>query len=356
MLRKRQSPGRQSDDKAMTNDQVEKVKMHLSEYTVHIQGAAVALWLLLYILAFVDNNSIGLNSKTNLIEFKDVIDLSDFAKCGETPPPVEQVGKDLKSFWFSQFPDAVPDELTRSLVQGLTGLSTGAKSYYAQSRSIKRCQGGGTTVACMQIHPMFGAKTEELIPAFNPEVFYFMRNPNTIFPAHQNSKAIKYGGQIGQTPEDGWRIFRDTYFSTMSEAWKDQLMAWKQMDYYNVAMYLPLEDLMRPTLGPQLVKEMAAIFRSRGYATIDDADIPCLWYQSIGKDKLELFQRVRFEYDVYTPGFTKEQIKLLATGLEVFANEVKDDAKLVEILRRYLESVRHETRLDHAWVNQTRTR
>lgn len=125
------------------------------------------------------------------------------------------------------------------------------------------------------------------------------------------------------------------------------------MSYYQIGLYLPIEQLMDPVLGPELVGEMAAIFRSRGYQTVDDADIPCVWYTSLGKDALEHYHRYQYEYNSYTPGFTKDQIKFLAKELQLVMDDVKDDARLVEILNEYRENILHKTRLDHPWVNHT---
>lgn len=190
---------------------------------------------------------------------------------------------------------------------------------------------------------------------FNPEVVYAIRNPTTLFAAHQSAKAGRYGTHSGQITEEEWRHFRDMYAMRMFDGYKRQLATWKNMSYYTIALYLPLEHLMHPKVGPGLVKEMARLFRARGYVTVSDEDIPCVWYQSIGREKLEFYNRFRYEFSGFTPGYTKEQLHTLADGLEELMKDMSDDERLVSILKRYHEAVHHATRLDHAWVNKTKS-
>ena len=139
-------------DRGQEGTHVDTSSSRLTEYSTHIQGAAIFLWLIFYMIAFFDERNIGLKSSSSLVEYTDVLDLSAFEYCvEEIPSPGPQPSNDLKTFWFSQYPESISDEVIRNLVQTLTGLHTGAKSYYAQNKSFKRCQGGGQTVACMQV-------------------------------------------------------------------------------------------------------------------------------------------------------------------------------------------------------------
>ena len=152
MLRKRHSSSHPMTDRGEECSHVETSINRLAEYSTHLQGAAIFLWLVFYIIAFFDERNIGLKSSSSHIEFTDALDLSAFDHCvDEIPSPGPQANNDLKTFWFSQYPESISDEVIRNLVQTLTGLHTGAKSYYAQNKSFKRCQGGGQTVACMQV-------------------------------------------------------------------------------------------------------------------------------------------------------------------------------------------------------------
>lgn len=125
----------------------------LAQHPTAVAAAGVGLCLLIFFAAAFGgegDDTIGVLTKGTAIEYKDALDLSAFKRCsGAVVAAPEQIdGQDLRPFWFSQYPDSVPEDVIRPIVEALTGLS--AKDYYARNRRYK-CQGGVQTVACMQV-------------------------------------------------------------------------------------------------------------------------------------------------------------------------------------------------------------
>lgn len=56
-----------------------------------------------------------------------------------------------KPLWFPQYPNSIDDRVVRSLISKMTGLNSGAKSYYASSKNVKRCKGNTETAACLVV-------------------------------------------------------------------------------------------------------------------------------------------------------------------------------------------------------------
>lgn len=107
-----------------------------------------------------------------------------------------------------------------------------------------------------------------------------------------------------------------------------------------------MEQLLDPRRGPALLRRLSALLRARGVATVRDADVPCAWYRSLGRDRLERFQKYRYDFEDYTPGFTQPQIDAMAQRLAEFMREVTHDAELVRILKEYRLQVLRDTKVD----------
>ena len=172
------------------------------------------------------------------------------------------------------------------------------------------------------------------------------------FALHQNWKDIKYRKQVGQSPEENWRSVRDQHYVGMFDSWKTQLMTWKNLTHYNIPLYLPYEKLMDPREGNKLLIKLAALFRSQGAPTVSDADMSCLWYQSLGKEQLDRYHKYRYDFEEYTPGFTQPQIDYIAGRLQEFAEQVRDDPELAAILKMYHSSVLRDTKIDRNAADQ----
>lgn len=132
-----------------------RVRQLLERHRFKITIGFVCLWFGLYLVALMDKQTqtIGLTSPTPLIEYDSALDLSTFEHCDVSIDPIEQnQNPELRSFWFTQYPDAVPESAIRFIVQALTGTPTGGvKSFYAQNKVFRKCKGGGFTVGCMQV-------------------------------------------------------------------------------------------------------------------------------------------------------------------------------------------------------------
>lgn len=281
------------------------------------------------------------------------LDLSSFEKCTvtSTPHPDKSSTTSLKPFFFPQYPDSISDNVIKSIVQKMTGLEFGGKSYYAQNKRFRRCFGLlGPTIACMLVHPMVPLNPPPDDPKctskFASQVIYSLRNPTMALALHQNWKDIKYRNQQGQTPEANWREYRDKYYESAYDSWEKQLMEWKTMTHYTIHMYLAVEELMEPFSGPKLLQRLAALFRSKGFATVTDEDVACLWYQSIGKERLQQFHNFQYDFEDYIPGYTQQQIEFIANRLTKLIERVLDDDQLVAILKGYQSTILSESKID----------
>jgi hypothetical protein len=184
---------------------------------------------------------------------------------------------------------------------------------------------------------------------FAPDVVYSLRSPTMSLALHQNWKDIKYRQQSGQTPEDSWRQFRDRHALGAFDDWRDQIQVWRNLTQYRIPLYLPIERLMDPRTGPELLGRLAALFRQHGVATVRDADLACVWYRSIGRRRLERFRKFGYDFEDYTPGYTQPQLENITQRLEEFMREVAGDAELVGILRDYRRSVSQDTKVDRPY-------
>lgn len=261
-------------------------------------------------------------------------------------PEPEKPNWTTKPFWFPSYPDSMDDDLVKKIITGITGLSAGAKSYYAQSKKLKKCKGQTETALCMLIHPIVETTPEKFASDFQEKVIIGMRNPMTAIPTHFNGKAIKYHNQKGQVSQDDWRNFRDQYMKGMLEEWKKQIRTWKSMNPYHVGTYISLEQMMDSKEGPAALQRLAKDLRSAGFQVANDDDIPCIWYTGVRKETLEAYEKHKYEYTDYYPGYTKDQQNLLIEELDKFVDENKDDAGLVAILKEYQAYIRDHSVLE----------
>jgi hypothetical protein len=246
------------------------------------------------------------------------------------------------------------------MISGLTGLSAGAKSFYASSKrmGLRQCKAKTETAACLLVHPMVEMKPgpESKSKEFHGQFIYLLRNPATVLPAFMNGKRIKYAKKEGQTPIDEWRQSRDSFLEEgLWKGYRAQLKAWKSLaPTYGVAMYLVYEELMDIEKGPAALRKLRSVMSEAGFPTAPEHDTGCLWFQSVGgKEALERHERYGYEFNDYIPGYTKAQQSFLIKELEDMMKEYQDDEELVRILTDYRNYARDKLILDKAWVNQT---
>ena len=289
-------------------------------------------------------------------------DFSKYENCTVSTPPARSEWT-TKPLFFPSHPNSVDDNLLKSLINSMTGLGAGAKSFYASSRKmgLRQCFGKTETAACMLIHPMveMSSGPPSMATKFAPELVYLMRNPATAMPAFMNGKRIKYAKLPGQTPEDDWRKSRDDLMEGLWNGFKNQLKTWHGYTeggaYYKVGVYLVHEHLMDPERGPAAVAKLATVLSEAGFPTAPKEDMACVWYKSVGgKAALEHYHKYRYHFDDYLPGYTKEQQTMLLQELSKLTEEYSSNAELVEILKEYHDTIRDYT-VDRKWVNKTAT-
>jgi hypothetical protein len=85
--------------------------------------------------------------------------MARYASC-VLPAPPTQNQQPKKTIWMPQYPDSLDDNTMKSLVGGLTGMSSGAKSFYASVKGeLRSCKSKSTdTAICMVVHPMIETK------------------------------------------------------------------------------------------------------------------------------------------------------------------------------------------------------
>jgi hypothetical protein len=322
----------------------------------------LVLFAALFIFATGGKPREGVNSyvvkKTAITSPGEIIvpDLSAFEGCTVSwvPPPPKLKDFDTRPVWVPSFPNsgsAGPGKLNNivdPLINAVTGLATGTKSYHLSSKILKRCKGRTETAACTNSHPATPITPEKQTANFHPKFMLVIRNFKTAFAANYYDKAIQYHGQKGQVAENDWREFRDDWFKKSIQAWKKIVFEWKKMDDYKIGMYIPYEKLLDVEEGPKITQRMADEFRAAGFNVPPKEDIPCMWYQTV-KDEWTMSK----DFLKYIPGYTLQQRDLFLFELELFMKEVADDAILVAILKDYYADTRDNTRIDKPCDNRT---
>ncbi len=266
------------------------------------------------------------------------------------PPPRQQASEWRKPLWVPSFPasgSASPTkkgDLTKELIDALTGLSQATKNYHMSIKGgkLRRCYGISETAACTQGHPYVHVGPELQTSNFQPSVIFAIRNFMTAFPASHTDKNMAYHGAKGQAPEEQWRKVRDQYVESSMESWRSVIRWWRTAEYYKIVLYLPFEWLLYPTKGPGLVQQLANNYQKAGFEVASPEDIPCIWYEVASKE-----WKRQEELNLYTPGYTKEQQIFILNQLDEQIEEIKDDTTLTSILLDYKKEVMHNTKFDH---------
>ncbi|KAL7558612.1 hypothetical protein ACA910_019446 [Epithemia clementina (nom. ined.)] len=263
-----------------------------------------------------------------------------------------------KVFWTPGFPDSVDEALLRSIASGITGHQAPARSFYAASGAARQCASSTSlTSLCLVDDDVDPEHHRSYTQTFNGQVIVLLRNPKTWFPANNNDKAIRYHQQTGQVSEESWRSFRDSFFQGfMTDRWKPFFRKWDNMTYFKVAMYFPYEHLMDPSRGPILLKQLAFVMQAWGFHTIletrypanetEDDNLACFWYQQIGRQRLEVYQKYHYDYSDFVPGFRTEDRTLMLEVLDSEISNTRNHPELTAILKEYYQDVLNNTRID----------
>lgn len=131
------------------------------------------------------------------------------------------------------------------------------------------------------------------------------------------------------------------------QAWKDVLLWWINADYYNVAMYIPSEQILSSETGPLIVQRLANTLSESGFEVAPKEDIPCIWSKVATK---ELERRKGLQK--YTAGYTPEQKQYMLGELTDLIQALSNSSKnqeLVSILEVYRNEVEFQTKIDTPW-------
>jgi len=206
---------------------------------------------------------------------------------------------------------------------------------------LKRCYGISETAACSQGHPYVPVNPETQTNNFQSPVIFVIRNVAYEFPATMTDKAMAYHGGAGQISQENWKNARSEWLEGSITAWKDMIRWWKNADYYQIVLYLPFEHMLDAERGPKLVARLADVYRSAGFDVAPEADLPCLWYQSVYKE----WER-QSKLTSYVPAYTESQKNLLVNEMASLIEEFAKDHALSSILKEYYQEIRDNLKVD----------
>lgn len=257
-----------------------------------------------------------------------------------TPPP-PKTAWDTKPIWLPASPGSGSSgptgkgDILKSLINGVTGMKSAAKFYHASSKKLKRCHGIDETVTCSNGHPVVSVGPEKQADDFSSSVLLVIRNYMVVFPISFFDKAEAYHGATEQPSETEFKKVRDIYFVNGFEAWKNLIITWKQMQEYDIGMYIQYEALMDPDRGPPTLQRIADQLKTAGFSVAPKEDIPCIWFQAVKEEPARLR-----EYLNYIPRYTTTQRDVILDDLKKFQHEVADDTELVSILKEYYKAIK----------------
>ncbi|KAL3904306.1 MAG: hypothetical protein SGILL_010119 [Bacillariaceae sp.] len=278
------------------------------------------------------------------------------------PPPVRKDESQWrKPFWIPSFSSSGASnptnkgDLAKDLIGKLTGLgdNKAVKNYHmSMKKRLKRCHGVSETVGCTQGHPIVPIQPETQTQNFQPKAIVFVRNFVTAFPASLTDKNIAYHKAQSQNAISDFKKLRDEWYQSTFESWKGLLEWWSitsdtNKNPYQVAMYVPFEDLMTTdrSTGRQMLQKLSQVLRDGGFeaaSSVDDLD--CIWYGTVKEE----WQRQQSIME-YIPMYTASQKDWIVEHLQQYVQQVngraaKDNSggsegALATILKRYAEQV-----------------
>ena len=310
----------------------------------------IAIFLLMAILLGSFNNGADFGTRNQ----KEPFDVTSYESCKVAAPEKSRLDIETKPIWLPSHPATIRESVHKSLINRITGLPAGGKTFYASNKGLRQCIGETVTATCTNIHPIVEMNGG---PDKKKETFYkayimALRNPMTALPAFIDEKGILYHGRTGQSPIDTWRQTRDNWIDGLFDGWLKVLREWKKSSY-DVGVYLIYEDLMDIKKGPTALKGLRNLLEKDGFDTVTEDNLGCIWYESIGRESLEQHHKAGYEYNDYFPGYTKDQKEYMIQGLNTAIEEFKDDSELVQILTMYRNEIAQHCILDSKWTNST---
>jgi len=291
---------------------------------------------------------------------KEYVNLDVYQHCEkEEAPSVKRPDKfTTKPIWTAMMPFTLTESFHKNLINPLTGTTAGGKSFYSSiKKRLRHCIGNGQSVTCLNVHP--NVEMNKGMPDSKASEFYgkyimVLRNPMTSLPSTYNAKSAKYGGVIGQLPEETWRIVRDQWFDNMLEAWRNSIVTWSQTTY-DLGIYLVFEDLFSMERGIESMKKLRLFLQEAGFQVATEDELNCILYRAASKNVLEKFQKRNYEYDDYIPSYTLEQRNKMLSLLSKMKEEFQNDSELVRILNQYVEQIETNMKIDEDSVGGRKT-
>ena len=201
-------------------------------------------------------------------------------------------------------PFEMNEGIISQLITNMTGNNRGAKNYYRSKNGLKRCIGNGESVTCTTLHPSLAlgrGLPDSGLDTYNSKYILVLRNPMTSFPAAHNAKAARYHGAVGQLSEKDWRLARDVWGKDRVEGFKSHVNKWKESKL-DLGMYLIYEEFFDPRKGPIIMKKLRSLLVEAGFKVVEEKDLACAWYNAVGLENIQRYQKYHYDYEEYIPG------------------------------------------------------
>lgn len=181
---------------------------------------------------------------------------------------------------------------------------------------------------------------------FQPKAVVFVRNFATAFPASLTDKNIAYHNAEKQHIVSQYETLRDEWFEQTFGSWSSLLDWWRTSNAYDVALYVPFEDLMTThrNTARSILQQLGMVLQEGGFEVASaDEDIDCIWYTTIREE----WSRQQSIMD-YIPSYTPTQQEWMVSQMQQLIQNVSQsshkesssDASLVGILKRYLDEMK----------------
>lgn len=247
-----------------------------------------------------------------------------------------------KPIWVPSYPGS-GSEMLRELVQASTGLFAGDFYNHECWENAATCK---THWPTLQIENP--EEPREQVKRMYHRYVALVRNPMNALPSYFNY-VWEYNNGLRdhsiQGDEQEWRIYRDSRIVDQLDAWKQLFIAWDQQPY-ELAFYLPFEQLIDSVQGPKMLRRLVDEFRSAGFEVAPDEDISCLWYRVVKEGEVKQGKYSTKRTHKYMPGYTKEQKQMILNVLDEVKTLFSNRTELVELMDEYIADVMKNTRID----------
>jgi hypothetical protein len=180
---------------------------------------------------------------------------------------------------------------------------------------------------------------------YNAHAIFVIRNPANAIPSFHTRwwRAQKKLTMNNVFPvKNDWIEWRDKRFQAHLKSWKVSLQEWQRgiaaAGVVDISLFLPFEEIIDSTKGPQLTSELAKQFQTALHP-VEMTRTTCLW-RRIANDEHHPPRE-------YPPTYTSEQKKLLLQTLdELILLFTTKETLLVSILQGYRDDISVNLLLD----------